>query len=89
MWYRHHFAPGSTRHSAYHLEKNGETTVSTHMSLVLPESVWEMYRKEAHLNKTEKVVYIICWDTKWNRNASGSLGLFNDVVRILKRKIDS
>ena len=65
-------------------KKKDETTVHTHMSVVLPQSVWEMYRKESHINKSEPVVFIFCWDTKWNRNASGSTGLFTDIVRVLQ-----
>ena len=62
----------------------GKTEINTHMSVVLPESVWQSYRKRAHINKTEKVVFIECWDIKWNRNAAGSSGLFTDVLKILK-----
>jgi hypothetical protein len=65
-------------------KKGKETTVDTHTSSVLPLSVWNSYRKQSHVNKSEKIVYIQCWDTKWNRNASGPSGLFTDVLRILK-----
>lgn len=58
--------------------------ITTHMSVALPQSVWQSYRKQAHINKTEKVVYIQCWDPKWNNNASSSSGLFTDVLRTLK-----
>lgn len=64
---------------------NKEITVETHTSAVLPEYVWDMYRKQAHINKSEKIVFIICWDSKWNRNASGRDGLFTDIVRILRK----
>jgi hypothetical protein len=65
-------------------KKGGKTTVETHSSVVLPESVWHSFRKQAHISKSEKVVFILCWDTKWNRNASGPSGLFQDILKILK-----
>ena len=65
-------------------KKEGETTIETHSSVVLPKSVWNSYRKQAHINKSEKIVFVLCWDTKWNRNASNPSGLFKDVLKILK-----
>ncbi|AYV79663.1 MAG: hypothetical protein Faunusvirus35_2 [Faunusvirus sp.] len=65
-------------------KQEGKTVVHTHMSPVLPESQWHFERENAHISKTEKVVYIHCWDSKWNRNASSSSGLFTDVLKILK-----
>ncbi len=67
-------------------KKNGKYEVATHGSMVIPHYVWEMYRKQLHINKSEKIVHILCWDTKWNRNASGATGLFTDVLKILKMK---
>jgi len=64
--------------------QNKKTEVNTHSSSVLPRSVWESYRKQLHINKTEKIVFVFCWDSKWNRNASGSQGLFTDIAKILK-----
>ncbi len=64
--------------------KGNETIVDTHTSSALPISVWESFRKQSHINKSEKVVFLQCWDTKWNRNASGPLGLFTDILRVLK-----
>lgn len=58
----------------------GETVVNTHVSMALPTDVYSMYLKQAHINKTEKVVFVFCWDTHWNRNASGPHGLFKDVL---------
>ena len=63
---------------------NGEIKTDTHMSSALPFSVWESYRKQLHINKNEKIVFIFCWDLKWCRNASGPAGLFTDVLKILK-----
>jgi hypothetical protein len=65
-------------------KKGKETSVDTHTSSVLPSSVWHSFRKQSHINKSEKVVFIQCYDTKWNRNASSPSGLFTDVLRILK-----
>lgn len=62
----------------------GEVKVDTHMSSAFPESWWQSQRKEAHINKNEKVVFIECWDNKWNRLASGPSGLFTDVIKVLK-----
>ena len=67
------------------ITKTGDITkVVTHMSTTYPESYWHQQRKEAKINKSEKIVYIFCWDTKWNRNASSATGLFTDVIKILK-----
>jgi len=65
-------------------KKGKETIVDTHTSSILPFSVWHSYRKQSHINKTEKIVFNQCWDTKWNRNASSSSGLFTDVLGVLK-----
>jgi hypothetical protein len=56
--------------------------VITHMSTTVPLRVWDQERKYLNLNKD--VVYIFCWDPKWNRNASTKTGLFTDVLKILK-----
>ncbi len=58
--------------------------VFTKMSTVLPTRIWDFYRKEAHINKSEKIVYIFCWDPLWNRAASGAKGLFTEVLKGLK-----
>lgn len=65
-------------------KKGKETLIYTSYSSALPKYVWEAFRKESHINKTEKIVFILCWDSKWNRNASGPSGLFKDVLRVLK-----
>lgn len=62
----------------------GMNEITTHFSSAIPQSVWTMFRKQAHINKNEKIVFIFCWDSLWNRDASGSTGLFTDVVKILK-----
>ena len=65
------------------IKTEGHTRIETHTSLVLPESVWNSYRKQVKLNVTEKIVFITCWDTKWNRNASAANGLFTDILKVL------
>ena len=65
-------------------KKNGKTEVNTHTTLTYPDGHAEMLRKQVKLNKAEKVVMVFCWDTKWSRNASGSNGLFTDVLRTLQ-----
>lgn len=56
--------------------------VVTHMSTTIPLRIWNQERKYLHLDKD--VVYIFCWDPKWNRNASSKTGLFTDVLNVLK-----
>lgn len=67
------------------ISKDG-TEVYTHTSTALPESVWNSFRMQLSIDKHEKIVYIFCWDTKWNRNASSKSGLFQDIVRVLSPK---
>lgn len=66
-------------------KSEGKTEVNTHASMALPTEVYTMYLKQAHINQTEKVAFIFCWDPQWNRNASGSGGLFKDVLAQLKK----
>jgi hypothetical protein len=56
--------------------------VITHMSTSVPRRIWENERKLLHID--DDIVYIFCWDPKWNRNASSKTGLFTDVLKILK-----
>ena len=65
-------------------KKGKEIIVETHTSSALPVSVWNSFRKRSHIDKSEKVVFLQCWDSKWNRNASSEKGLFTDVLSILK-----
>jgi hypothetical protein len=64
------------------IEKNNKWEVVTHMSTTVPLRIWDQERK--YLNLDKDVVYIFCWDPKWNRNASTKTGLFTDVLKILK-----
>jgi hypothetical protein len=64
--------------------KNGITEVVTHTSIALPRGWHDMFRKAIGLNKSEKAVYIVCWDTHWKRLASSKSGLFTDVLKVLQ-----
>lgn len=69
-------------------KKSGKVVVVvTHMSSALPDSVWELQRKQLNIDKSEKIVFIECWDPKWCRNASNYNGLFTDVLKMLKKSI--
>ena len=57
----------------------GITRVDTHFSSALPKSAFDSFKKQVKLSKSEKVVFIFCWDSEWGRKE-----LFKDVVRILK-----
>ena len=65
------------------IEKN-KWEVVTHMSLTIPLRIWNQERKYLNINNDENIVYIFCWDPKWNRNGSSKTGLFTDVLKILK-----
>lgn len=62
-----------------------DNIIYTSTSTILPRIIWEQYREEARLNKSEKVVYLLCWDSKWCRNASARCGLFNDILKSLEK----
>ena len=57
----------------------GAVRVDTHFSSALPKSAFDSFKKQVKLSKSEKVVFIFCWDSEWGRK-----GLFKDVLRILK-----
>ena len=58
--------------------------IVTHMSTIIPRSVFDMYRKEIKINKSEKIVLIECLDPIFNRDAKKKDGLFVDVLKTLK-----
>ena len=64
---------------------NNKTKVDTHMSMALPNSQFEWYKKFLKINKSEKVVYIFCYDTTWDNLASNKNGLFRDIIKILSK----
>ena len=47
--------------------------VITHMSTIIPQSLFDMYRKEIKINKSEKIVLIECLDPIFNRDAKKKL----------------
>jgi hypothetical protein len=59
--------------------------IETHTSTVIPLSVWDFYRKEAKINKSEKIVLLYLYDPIWNRDAQEENGLFTRMVEILTR----
>jgi hypothetical protein len=63
--------------------QNNKTNIHTHMSLSIPREILNSYKREHKINKSENVVYIFCWDSIWNRNASNVDGLFTDVLHNL------
>ena len=65
------------------INKEG-TVVNTHTSMALPKMAGDFFRKQLKIDKSENVVYILCWDSKWLRLASGKDGLFTDIVKVLK-----
>ena len=66
------------------LEKNKEKT-ETHMPNTVSISQLDRWRKECHIDKTEKIVFVVCYDLTWNRSAVGAKGLFKEILRILKK----
>jgi hypothetical protein len=63
--------------------QKGVITIVTHASTAIPQSIETMFRKDVELNKTERVVFILCWDPEWNRVASNKGGLFWNILRCL------
>ena len=63
--------------------KSGLQNIETHLSPVIPLEIDKLQRKQVKLNLTDKSVFIVCWDIKWNRLASGQSGLFTDIIKAL------
>jgi len=59
----------------------------THMPNIVSDATWHRLRKQFHIDKTEKIVWVSCYDLTWNRSAVGAKGLFKEILRVLK-KID-
>ena len=64
----------------------GKIKYETNLFMGLPTQVYERYLKFCKIDKSEKVVYVQCWDPIWKRNASGKKGLFTDVLRVLQKQ---
>jgi hypothetical protein len=65
------------------IEKKNKWEIFTHMSTTVPPSYFYSQQSQLNIDSSEKVVYIFCWDSKWNRNASSNHGLFTDVLKVL------
>ena len=63
---------------------NNKWKVFTHMSTTVPPKYYWAQQTNLGINNSHKVLYILCFDPKWNRNASSKNGLFTDVLKILK-----
>lgn len=48
------------------------------------EDDYEAIFKSVDLAKKEKVVYLVCWDPVWNKDASAPEGLFSYMISVLK-----
>ena len=66
------------------VKKGGKIEVETRLFPALSKTQEDSYKKLMGIDKSTKVVFISCWDTKWNRLASGKDGLFTDVLKVLK-----
>jgi hypothetical protein len=71
------------------IEKNKKDRweVFTHMSTSIPGTFLCKERKQLELDQKRRdtnIIYIFCFDPKWNRNASSKNGLFTDVLKVLK-----
>jgi hypothetical protein len=64
--------------------KKGIWKSSYHMSTFVPINHLIREKQKIGLNQDLDILYIFCWDPKWNRNASSKMGLFTDVLKILK-----
>jgi hypothetical protein len=69
---------------ALSIQKKNKWEIFTHMSTSVPPNYFYSQQKQLEIDSSEKVVYIFCWDSKWNRNASSKYGLFTEVLKILK-----
>ena len=55
-----------------------------HMSTFVPVKHLIREKQKMGLDPNMDILYIFCWDPKWNRNASSNTGLITDVLKILK-----
>jgi len=54
-----------------------------HMSTFVPVKHLIQEKQKMGLDPNVDVLYIFCWDPKWNRNGSSKTGLFTDVLKML------
>jgi len=65
------------------VKSGSDISIETHVAAALPKEWSDSFKKSVHLNKSEKVVYILCYDTKWGRHAAGKHGLFTQILEYL------
>ena len=65
------------------IQKKKKWEVFTHMSTSVPERFFHKEREQLNLDDKD-IVYIFCFDPKWNRYASSKNGLFTDILKVLK-----
>ena len=59
--------------------------VSTHISLVYSDEIFDFERKQIKIDANEEVVILTCFDPIWCRQASSYNGLYFDIIKILKK----
>jgi len=66
-----------------------QPVIATHMSTIIPYDVVlqesEHVLSNTNLIKSNKIVYIFCWDPIWGREAGEKNGLFKNIINILKK----
>jgi len=66
------------------VKRGVDISIETHITAALPKELSDSFKKIVHLNKSEKVVYILCWDINWGRSAAGKNGLFTQVLECMQ-----
>ena len=66
------------------VKSGSSTTVETHVAAAVPKEMSDSFKKMVQLNKSEKAVYILCWETHWGSSAAGRKGLFTQVLDCLR-----
>jgi hypothetical protein len=65
------------------IKSDNKYKVYTSQTTWLPAFIYDLKKQHVKLNKSEKVVYILCYDPLYNRKASSKNGLHNDILKIL------
>ncbi len=53
----------------------------TQLTTRLPAKVVDFQKKNVHLNKTEKALYVAVFDPKYGRKAANNQGLYGDILK--------
>ena len=64
--------------------KDNISNINTHTSTIIPQRIIDMYKKEIKINKSEKIIHILCYDPRFNRDAKNDNGLFTEILTALK-----